>query len=88
MLGCMNPVARDVTSLVAAFRQPARHDFPFFAAQLNAAIGALLSGCLLTVMPKDWPPHESAVVIRKIPLPRDTTSPLTACRTREQALVI
>lgn len=29
------------------------HDFPFFAAQLNAAIGALLSGCLLTVMPKD-----------------------------------
>ncbi|CAE7218194.1 crtp2, partial [Symbiodinium pilosum] len=29
------------------------HDFPFFAAQLNAAIGVLLSGCLLTVLPKD-----------------------------------
>ncbi|CAE7589393.1 crtp3 [Symbiodinium natans] len=29
------------------------HEFPFFAAQLNAAIGALLSGCLLIVMPKD-----------------------------------
>ena len=33
---------------------PLRHEFPFFAAQLNAAIGALLSGCLLIVMPKDW----------------------------------
>ena len=60
-----------MAALVAPSPQLVRHEFPFFAAQLNAAIGALLSGCLLTVMPKDWPPHERALAISRIPLPHD-----------------